>query len=374
MKEPTARPRSMRATLAAPTDSLQDIIRRLDWAELEIVLVVDDDGRLIGTITDGDVRRGILAGLGLERPASAVMNTKPIAVPDGAARAEMLQIMRRFMIRHLPVLDADHRPIRLELLETVMEPDAPAQSAVIMAGGLGQRLRPLTETTPKPLLKIADQPILDHILAGLRDSGIEEVVISVNYLGEHIRRHVGNGDGHRLNVSYVNERQRLGTAGALSLLDPRPQHPFLVMNGDLLTDMNFTSLFRYQKKAQHDLVMCVRRHTVQVPYGVVELRDDRIVALREKPVYDHFINAGIYIVAPRCLDWIPRNGYFDMTDLAQCVMRQGGSVGAFPIIEYWRDIGCHEDYVKANHERLNAEAALNAPPAVASVPLEVIAS
>jgi len=371
MKRMDVRPKSMVATLAKATDTLEEIIRRMDWAALEIILVLDEQGALIGSITDGDIRRGILKGVDLTQPASSVMNRTPIAVPVGTSKAECLQIMRRFSVRHLPILDECQRPVQLELMETLVD-DVTRESAVIMAGGQGQRLRPLTEDTPKPLLKIADQPILDHILAGLKDYGIGDVVISLNYLGDHIRRHVGNGDGHQLNVSYVTEKQRLGTAGALSILDPRPIKPFLVMNGDLLTNMNFTSLFRYQKKNRYDLVMCVRKQQTAIPYGVVDLREDKVVGLREKPVYEHFINAGIYLVEPHCLDWISPACYCDMTDLIQTILRKGGTVGAFPIIEYWRDIGSPEDFQKANREKINTEAALIAKTSFEDIPMEVI--
>lgn len=371
MRPEKARPKTMTATMAAPGDSLQEIIRRMDWAAMEIVLVVGEDGVLTGTITDGDIRRAILGGIQLDQPAELVMNPHPIAVPESATQEEMLDIMRRFSIRHLPVLDAQQRPLRLELLENMLDGPAEEQRAVIMAGGLGQRLRPLTADTPKPMLKIADRPIIDHILAGLRRNGIEDVVISVNYLGEHIRRHIGDGNTHQLSVSYVDERQRLGTAGALSLLQPRPRQAFLVMNGDLLTDINFNSLFRYQRKHRHAMVMCVRRHRLKIPYGVVDIRGDRITDLREKPVYEHFINAGIYIVEPHCLDMIPRGCYFDMPDLIRKVMESGGSVGAFPVVEYWRDIGNPDDFNLANREKMNAESVI----AVGDqgIPLEIIA-
>ena len=361
----------MSATLLTADTPLKEVIRRMDWAALEIILVINKAGALIGAITDGDIRRAILAGISLDQPAEMVMNPHPVAVPQNTSREEMLAVMRRFSIRHLPVIDDDQRPVCLELLENFTDDIATGQSAVIMAGGLGQRLRPLTATTPKPLLKIADQPIIDHILAGLRGNGIEDVVISVNYLGDHIRRHIGAGEGHRLKVSYVDERERLGTAGALSLLHPRPRHAFLVMNGDLMTNMNFTSLFRYQRKNRHDLVMCVRRHQIKVPYGVVDIENGKVRDLREKPVYDQFINAGIYIIEPHCLDLIPRGRYFDMPDLIRKIMDTGGNVGAFPIIEYWRDIGNPADFDRANHESVNQEAALHSQPDQ-GVPMEAI--
>ena len=194
------------------------------------------------------------------------MNRTPIAVPLETPRSEMLDIMKRFSIRHLPVLDNNRRPIRLELLDDVID-DIAGKSAVIMAGGQGQRHRPLTASTPKPLLKVGDRPILDHILKALNNNGIKDVVISVNYLGNLIQDHLGDGRDHSLNVNYVSETKRLGTAGALSMLRPKPTKAFLVMNGDLLTTLNFNAMLRYQKKTGHDMVVCVRKQFV-VPYGV----------------------------------------------------------------------------------------------------------
>ncbi len=367
-----AQPRSLAATLARETDNIRDVIQRINWANMEIILVVDAAGRLLGTITDGDIRRGILAGVDLDRPVALIMNRDPVTVPIGAPHGEMLEIMRRRSIRHLPVVDNEGRPVRLERMETLLD-ELGGQAAVVMAGGLGARLRPLTNDTPKPLLPVGGRPILDHILAGLRDSGIEDVCLSVNYLGDRIREHVGSGRGHQLNVNYIAEKERLGTAGALALLRPRPRRPFLVMNGDLLTRMNFAKLLRFQREHRHDLVMCVRRHALQIPYGVVELRDGLVAGLREKPVQEFFINAGIYVLQPRCIELIPAGRYFDMTDLAQAVLDNGGTIGAFPILEYWRDIGRPEDLQAAGREQAEAET----PPdtttfPAASVPMELV--
>lgn len=350
-------PKTIEATLARETDSIERVLRRMDWAALEIVLVVDKDGKLAGTVTDGDARRGILKGMDMTQPASAIMNPNPVTVQADAPREEMLRIMRRFSIRRLPCLDTNGRPVRLELLENLI-PDDSSPTAVIMAGGLGQRLRPLTESTPKPMLEVAEKPILDHILAGLSGYGVKNVAISVNYLGDKIREHVGNGQAHGMNVNYITENERLGTAGALAFLSPRPSSPFLVMNGDLLTGVNFSGLMRFQAESGHDIVVCARRHSTVIPYGVLEIENDRILRIEEKPSVEHFINAGIYVIHPRCLDLIPRGAFFDMPDLIRSAMDKGFSAGAFPIIEYWRDIGNPDDYLKANVEKLNSEAAI----------------
>ena len=364
-------PKTLAATLVSENDSIQDILQHINHANMEIVLVVNPKGVLIGTITDGDIRRGILAGIHLDQPVSLIMNRTPAAVPLGTAYADMLQIMRLRSIRHLPVIDNEQRPIRLERLENLVD-QLTGPEAVVMAGGLGSRLRPLTQDTPKPLLSVAGRPILDRILEGLRTSGIEDVVLSLNYLGDRIRKHVGNGERHQLNVAYLSEKQRLGTAGALSLLRPRPRKPFVVMNGDLLTNMNFSRLLDFQKQCDHMLVMCVRRHQTQVPYGVVKICDGSVTALREKPVIEHFINAGIYVLKPSCIDLIPREKFFDMTDLVGAIVASGGRVGAFPIYEYWRDIGNPNDLATAGLERKYLDDTSEEPEVTASIPVEAL--
>lgn len=345
---PQFQPRSLPAVIADEHEPVQEIIRRMNWAAMEIMLITDADGALVGTVTDGDVRRGILAGIDMKTPAASIMNRSPVVASIGASHQAMLEAMRSRSIRHLPVVDANRRPVRLEILDNLVSSDGP--SAVIMAGGLGARLRPLTHHTPKPLLSVGGTPILDHILTGLRKNGVDDVVISVNYLADHIKSHVGDGRRHDMNVAYLSEMNRLGTAGALSLLRPRPHKPFLVMNGDLLTKLNFAKLMDFQRRGNHMLVMCVRRHTVAIPYGVVTTDGDRVTSIREKPEHACFINAGIYVLDPRCLTYLPHGQRVDMPDLVSRIIEDGHNVGAFPIIEYWRDIGTPQDLRKASAE------------------------
>ena len=360
---------SLHAVMAKADEPLEAIIRRINWASMEIILVVDDDKRLIGTVTDGDIRRGILSGVSMEEPVSIVMNHKPISVNEEMGNEQMLSIMRTSSIRHLPVVDSDGRLVRLEQMERLVD-DCSAQ-AVVMAGGLGTRLRPFTDTTPKPLVRVAGRPILDHILSRLRRSGIENVVISVNHMGDQIKRHIGTGRRRDLTVDYVNETKRLGTAGALTLIEPRPEKPFLVLNGDLITGVNYSRLLEFQKKNGYEMVLGVRQHAIQIPYGVVEVCDGCVEELREKPNVESFINAGIYVLTPECVDLIPEDTFFDMTDLVDAVKNRGGRVGVFPIIEYWRDIGRPEDLEAAHQEHIDQVAECSAERD--AVPMETIA-
>ncbi len=351
-----AGPRSLAAITASERDSIRTVIRRINSSRMEIVMVLGEDGTLQGVITDGDVRRGILAGIDLDGPASGVMNRDPICVPQGTSRAALLALMRKHSIRHVPVVDARRRPVRVEALQALVSANRKA-GAVIMAGGLGTRLRPITSKTPKSLVPVAGRPILDHLLNGVRASGIQDVAISVNYLAEAVRAHVGSGLQYGLNVNYLAERDRLGTAGALSLMNPRPTTSFLVLNGDVLTHLNFDRMLRFHAEHDYDIVVCVRKHETRIPYGVVDIRDGQITCLREKPVCTHFINTGIYVLRPACLDLVP-NSRFDMTDLVSAVLARGGSVGAFPMIEYWCDIGTPGDLQKASMEQQNLQASV----------------
>ncbi len=359
---------SLRAVLAHADDSLEDIIRRINWSCMEIVLVVDEDRRLNGTVTDGDIRRGILSGVSMDQPVSIIMNQRPIHVTHGLSGEQMLATMRKHTIRHLPVLDKDGRLLRLERMEHLVD-DCSGQ-AVVMAGGLGSRLSPFTDSTPKPLVSVAGRPILDHILSRLRRSGIENVVISLNHMGDQIKRHIGTGRRRNLNIDYVNETQRLGTAGALTLINPRPEKPFLVLNGDLMTGLNYSRLLRFQKEENYEMVLCVRQHAIQIPYGVVEVQDGCVDQLREKPNVESFINAGIYVLTPVCIDLIPKGDYYDMTDLVDAVKKSGGRVGVFPIIEYWRDIGRPEDLEAAHQE--HEEQFLSFPAGETLIPTETL--
>ena len=366
-QEPAENP--LGAIVVNDSESLGAVIRRINWASLEIILVVGEDGALMGTVTDGDIRRGILSGVSLDDPVSIVMNFSPVSVGSEMPREEMLQLMRRHSIRHLPVVDGAHRPVRLERMEQLV--DSYTSQAVVMAGGLGTRLKPFTDNTPKPLVSVGGRPILDHTLSGLRNSGIENVVISLNHMGDQIRRHIGTGRRRDLNVDYVMETRRLGTAGALALLEPRPEKPFVVMNGDLMTNLNYARLLEFQKEEDYDMVLCVRQHAIQIPYGVVEVVDGNFESLREKPNVESFINAGIYVLKPDCIDLVPDQLFFDMTDMIEAVRKKGGKVGIFPILEYWRDIGRPEDLEAAHLE--HEDRIINLMESSASIPMENIA-
>ena len=333
------------SSLVRPSTSLAATLRAM---KAECALVINESGVLIGMVTDGDIRRAFLGGASLDTPIDQVMTRDPIRVGTEATSEDVLRLMVARKIRQVPVVDQAGRPVALELFKDRLDDDGVAE-AVVMAGGRGQRLMPLTQDTPKPLLMVGDQTILDDILGKLRRNGVKDVVLTVGYLADKIREHVGAGDSHDLHVNYVHEETALGTAGALALLNPRPQHAFLVMNGDLLTELDFRALSTFHQESGNAITMCVRRFSYRIPYGVVRLEDDRSVAgIDEKPEIPFLVNAGIYMINPEVIDLIPKGRFYDMVSLMNQARSLSQKVGAFPILEYWKDIGQHTEIAEAD--------------------------
>jgi dTDP-glucose pyrophosphorylase/CBS domain-containing protein len=343
----------LNASLIGPSTSISHAVKHMD---AEAALVIDESRRLIGMITDGDIRRAFLAGAALETPVSEIMSKNPLTVKQGISQMAIIALMMQRKIRHLPVVDKAGKPVALELLKNQLEDLEPAE-AVVMAGGKGTRLLPLTENTPKPLLKVGKETILDNILQNLKHNGIQDVVLTVNHLAEQIKTHVGDGAGHSLNVNYVQEEQALGTAGGLTLLETRPKNSFLVMNGDLLTGLDFRSLVKFHRESGCMMTVCVRRHSIKIPYGVIQMSNDnlKVDQVDEKPDHEFLVNAGIYMLEPGVIDLIPPGEFFDMVSLMNSVMKINGQVSAFPILEYWKDIGQHDQIKEARSECKNRE-------------------
>lgn len=329
---------------------IQETLRVIDAGALKIALVVDDEGRLLGTVTDGDVRRAILKGISLDRPARDIMNPAPIVAGSSEGREQILQRMREKQICQIPVLDGDGRLVGLEILEDVLQPSWRYNHVVLMAGGLGSRLRPLTDENPKPLLKVGGKPILETIVENFRECGFRSFFISVNYLAEQIEEHFGDGSRWGVDVRYLREEKRMGTAGALSLLPERPSQPFIVMNGDLLTNVDFGNLLDFHQEHRPAATMCVREYDFQVPYGVVRVEKDRLVGIEEKPVLRFFVNAGIYVLEPETLELLPPGTPLDMPHLFGRLLELRKQAAVFPIREYWLDIGRMSDFERANGE------------------------
>jgi dTDP-glucose pyrophosphorylase len=335
--------------LVAPSASIRETLQRIDGSSLQIALIVDATGKLLGTVTDGDVRRGLLRGVSLDDPASAVLNPSPTVAREGDDRDAILALMRRRQIHQVPVLDGQGRIVDLQVLDRLIGTTRD-NWVVLMAGGRGERLRPYTDETPKPLLQVGAKPILDTILENLVSQGFRRIYLSVNYLAEQIEARFGDGRKWGAEIRYLRESAPLGTAGALSLLPEAPRHPLVVMNADLVTSVGFGHLLDFHFAHRALATMAVREYDFQVPFGVVQVENERIVEIQEKPTHRFFVNAGIYVLDPAALEFIPREKFFDMPEMFNAMIAGGAKTAVFPIREYWLDIGRHDDFERAGGE------------------------
>lgn len=339
-----------RNVLLSPQTSVRDTIKVIDASAMQIALVVDKNNTLLGTVTDGDIRRAILKGIDLNGPASEVMNSNPTVTKSSESREVVLAIMRSKSIHQIPVVDDSGTLVGLELLDEILQSTQRENPVVLMAGGLGSRLRPLTNECPKPLLKVGNKPILETILENFIEYGFVKFHISINYKAEMIEKYFGDGSRWGVEISYIRENERLGTAGALSHMAGKFTRPIIVMNGDLLTRVNFSQLLSFHAEHEARATMCVRDYHFQVPYGVVKIDRHSLVDIEEKPVHRFFVSAGIYVVEPDALDLIPPDTFFDMPSLFKKLLAQKKEAVVFPIREYWLDIGRLDDFEKANGE------------------------
>jgi dTDP-glucose pyrophosphorylase len=332
---------------------LKDTIARVDASALQVALVGDDAGKLVGVVTDGDIRRAILRGVTLDTPTSAVMNPHPKTLRAGASREVVLAFMRLHVVRQVPLLDEQGRIVELALLDDLVGAREVPNWVVLMAGGLGTRLRPLTEHMPKPMLPVAGRPILETIVLTLAEQGFRRIFMAINYKAEMIQQHFGDGAQWGLTIEYLQEKAQLGTAGALSLLPGVPDASVLVMNGDLLTHANLTSLLDFHDDHKSAGTMAVREYDFRVPYGVVDLKGIAIAGIQEKPLQRFFVNAGIYALSPAALHMIPKEQAIDMPALFARLIEAGMSTSAYHLREYWLDIGRLEEFERAQREWLH---------------------
>ncbi len=337
-----------RKATIGPDTQIREAIKVIDKTALQIALVVDAIGKLLGTVTDGDIRRGILKGISLDEPVKRIYYVSPLTASVDDDLETLHRIMKDQSINQLPVVDRDGIVVHLHTLQDILSEKKMKHPVILMAGGLGTRLRPMTDACPKPLLKIGGTPVLETILEGFISSGFENFYISVNYKAEMIESYFGDGSKWGVKIQYIRETKRLGTAGSIRLLPEKPSLPFLVMNGDLLTKVNFKHLLEFHTN-NHNLggacaTMCVREYNMQIPYGVVELEGNKLVRLNEKPVQRFFVNGGIYAFQPEVFDLVPEDIYYDMTDLFDSMLEKDMKSVIFQIREYWMDIGHKRDF------------------------------
>jgi len=336
-------------TLVTPDQSIEHAIKVINETSLQIALVCDKENTLLGTVTDGDIRRALLQNRDLSCPVNQVMCTQPVVVGPGTSITKIKAIMSRHSVQQIPKV-AFGKVIDLITAKDIDIAKRKSNPVFLMAGGFGKRLKPLTDNCPKPLLKIGDKPILETILESFIEHGFYRFYISTHYLHEKITDYFGDGERWGVEINYVHESTPLGTAGALSLLPETIDEPILMMNGDLLTKVNFNQLLSYHQDTNATATMCVRKHEYQIPYGVVQSDGDRVAGIVEKPVHSFFINAGIYVISPQLRAAVQQDKVTDMPDLLQREMDTGKHVSLFPIHEYWLDIGKMPDYNQAQQD------------------------
>lgn len=347
--------RDLDLLMLSKSATVRDAMASIDASRVGIALVTTPDRRLLGTVTDGDIRRAMLADLDLDSSVEVLLEAQqelheprplPLTAPVGTPSVELLALMRHYDVRHIPLLRGDGEVSELALLDELIEVEGPSLRAVVMAGGFGKRLGPLTAETPKPMLPVGDRPLLERIIEQLRDAGIRHVNLTTHYRADAIAQHFGDGSKFGVELEYVSEEQPLGTAGALGLVEYH--EPILIMNGDLLTTVDFRAMHRFHDEHEADMTVAVRRYELRLPYGLVELGDVDVSAVTEKPLVRGFANAGIYLLDPEVAKGlIPTGEPLEMPELIRRLIERGRRVVAFPLREYWLDIGQIADYEQA---------------------------
>jgi dTDP-glucose pyrophosphorylase len=330
-----------------PHATIQQAISNLDQVAIRIVLVVNAAGELEGTISDGDIRRGLLKGLDITSPITNVIHRNPLVVPPEMGRELVKQLMVANKIQQIPAVDERNHVVGLHLWDEIATAPVRSNLMVIMAGGMGTRLRPHTENCPKPLLLVAGKPMLEHIIEHAKLEGFSHFVLAIHYLGQMIEDHFGHGDRLGVQIDYLRERSPLGTAGALGLLDPRPDASFVVTNGDVITDIRYGELLDFHIRNDAAATMAVRVHEWQHPFGVVHTQGIEIVGFEEKPVARSHINAGVYALDPQALSVLSVDAHCDMPTLFERLQAKVKRTVAYPMHEPWLDVGRPDDLSRA---------------------------
>jgi dTDP-glucose pyrophosphorylase len=337
-----------RKTLLPASATLQQAIRNLDETGLQIVLTVHPDGTLAGTLTDGDIRRGLLRGLDLGSPVAPVVKRDPLVVPPELGRDVVLHLMRANGFHAIPIVDSSRHIVGLHLLNELLAPSRRPNLMVIMAGGRGTRLLPHTQDCPKPLLPVNGKPMLEHIIERASAEGFQHFVLAIHYLGRMIEDYFGDGSRWQVEIEYLHEESPLGTAGAIGLMNPRPNAAFVVSNGDVLTDIRYGELLDFHFRNAAAATMAVRLHEWQHPFGVVRTKGVDIIGFEEKPVSRSHINAGIYVLEPVALDALNVGEPCDMPTLFGRLQERAARTIVYPMHEPWLDVGRPADYDTAN--------------------------
>jgi dTDP-glucose pyrophosphorylase len=332
--------------------TIKRALKTITDGNLQIAIVVDKKGRMLGTLTDGDIRRGFLKGLDVNSSIESIVFKKPITAKKDDNKEKLLKIALSERKYQIPVVDNKGKVIGIHILDELIEHKNKSNLVVIMAGGRGMRLRPLTKNIPKPMLKVGSKPILETIIEKFKESGFTNFVICVNYKSKIIKNYFRDGTLFGVKIEYIEEKTRMGTAGGLSLLKKKTKEPFFVINGDVLTNLNFKKMLDFHSEHDSKATMCITECIIKSHYGVVKINNENIKSIEEKSTYKFFVNAGIYILDPQCINFIPKK-FYDMPTLFKKIIFKKLKTVSFPLGEYWLDIGRHSDYKKANEEFSN---------------------
>lgn len=326
---------------------IKHALKALSLGAHQILVVLDKKNKLVGTLTDGDIRRGFLKGLNINSSIKSITFRKPTVAKQNITKEKLLSIAITKKIYQIPVLDKNEKVIGIYVLDELLKKNTLSNKVVIMAGGRGTRLRPLTKHIPKPMLKVGNKPIIQTIIDRFSESSFKNFIICVNYKSKIIKDYFGNGAKFGVNIEYVDEKKRMGTAGAISLLKKKLNKPFFVINGDLLTNLNFKKMLDFHKEHNSRATMCIKQYNINLTYGEVKLDKENIMSINEKPKHKFFINAGAYILDPKCIELIPKK-FYDMPSLFKKMIKKKYKIVSFPLEEYWLDVGRPNDYDKAN--------------------------
>ena len=335
--------------IVKPSISIKEAIRIIDKTSYQIVLIVENK-KLTGLVTDGDIRRGLLRGENLNSPVENIMKKNFKYLNIGATKKNALDMMIKETLKQIPVIDEKKNLKNLFVIDDLIKPNQHDNEVVIMAGGKGTRLGSLTKNCPKPMLKVGKKPILENIITQCSQAGFKNLFISVNYLKEQIIDYFEDGSKWNVNISYLEENEPLGTAGSISLLPHEPKKSFLVINGDVLTKVDYNHLIDFHNFHKSDLSVCVTELNTQIPYGVLEIDNLEIKNFKEKPFITNYISAGIYLISPKLFSYIPKKTDFDFPDLIKIATEEKFKINAFPLYEYWQDIGSLENLNKSKKD------------------------
>ena len=329
--------------------SIKEALEVIDKGAIKVAVVLSDDGLLLGMLNDGDIRRALLKGMSLGDSIAGIINKHPVVANINDTKERILELANEKKLHQIPII-SNGKLVGIQDIREFLAPKNKPNKVILMVGGLGTRLRPLTNDMPKPMLDVGNKPILHTIVENFAKYGYTDIIMCVNYKSEIIKEYFGNGDKFGVKIEYVLESKRMGTAGALSLLQKRPKDDFFVMNGDLLTNVNFEYLHEYHKDSNALASICIRKYEMQVPYGVVNVRANKVTSIEEKPTQSFFVSAGIYMFSPIVLDFIPKGVFYDMPTLFSELLKHDFPIHPFPIREYWLDIGRMDEYRRANDE------------------------